>query len=309
MLLFAFAGACALGGGYYFFAVENNAEKKIVNPKELVQRYQSRIQAILGDHAALNASVSRNPNAFACLSSVTADCTSKAGLFVLYPSQNALAISQLPNNAGISEDGDACNTYPSKDCPLHIEASWEPVCKAGGCVDTKSFQMSVAVRYDANDHAPVLDWKSDSVLVTPDVRLSAEVQCARSGGMLSGSSCVTGGSDRAIASSDNPNVVVPAQQAPNGMTPGDERLVCPQTIPVQGNNYPAQMSSPGKADVMIPAVNQCPNAVDTYNFMCRPNSSPTFENEGIWVQTGASLAPPCDENGHPLQEPTSSEAK
>jgi hypothetical protein len=94
------------------------------------------------------------------------------------------------------------------------------------------------------------------------------------------------------------------QQAPNVALPElDTNSICPDMIPVQGSSFPAQITSPGKADVSIPALNHCPDAVDTYNFMCRPSSSPTFEREGLWVQVGATLAPPCDENGHPLQEP------
>jgi len=51
--------------------------------------------------------------------------------------------------------------------------------------------------------------------------------------------------------------------------------------------------------VRAPAVNGCP-AEDEFVFSCVPMNPPTPDNQGQWVQTGASMAPPCDEYGNPI---------
>lgn len=294
-------GAFALVGGVYFFATKSSRPDTVAaRPEEMFDRLREEAEKALSSPEAVNASLPRNTNAFSCLYSARGDCTGRGGFFLLYESAepSAQALSQLGNDSGITAEGTGCRGYPSTQCPLRVEAKWEPVCAAGRCEGTKSMNVKVKVTFNGGGKAP-LDWEK-SEFFTPIVQLSQNVTCERGGGVWANTECLTPeqAAQRNLASARSPRVngrdfeAAQADAAANAVpiTPENpDQYVCPNQIVVQGIYYPVDFISAGRGQVKVPAMNGCP-AEDTFVFQCNRKEPSTFEGEGQWIQTEAVMA-------------------
>lgn len=314
LILFLVAGLALVGAGFYFFLPSGAKTAKARDPKDILAEYREQLIQAIRNPPAQQATLERNPNAFACLYTVQADCNGKGGLVQLFETANGASLTQMVQGEGLTLEGASCRNFPSKDCPVRVELQWKPVCAPGVCMNTKSMLLQPYVRIDTGekDFSP-LEWRA-SELVSPEIRLSPTVACERTGGVYSGGACLTKDqAERRIASSGKERVApveirdnsagplaLPREQqeVPPGYRP-TPRFQCPSTIVVQGQEFTVELLSEGDGQVHVPAVNGCP-AYDTFVFRCSGANPSLREGEGAWVQTQAVMAPPCDESGHPI---------
>jgi hypothetical protein len=202
---------------------------------------------------------------------------------------------------GISIEGQGCRNYPSFDCPLRVEAVWSPVCAANGCNSVKSYRLKVNLSYQ--NGVEKIDWSTEKLL-SPQINLSARAQCLRQGGIYTGTGCLQPGENLAQTATTSD-----ALPSPVGMTLDQSiQFRCPDTILVQGESYlPDYDDQSGRAEVRVPAINNCPTT-DSFYFQCVAKNTvngggdrlPASGDEGQWMQIDARLAAACDENGHPI---------
>lgn len=296
-------GACALVGGLYYIASSASGPKvAAVRPEEMFDRLREQAEKALSSPEAVRVSVPRNGNSFSCLFSALGDCSGKGTNFLLYETDEASAqpLSQIGLDSGLTADGFGCRGFPSAACPLRVEASWEPVCAAGGrCENTKSMNVKVKVTFNDGATKSPLDWEK-SGLFSPPIQLSQNVTCERGGGVWANTECLTPeqASARNIASSRSPRVAADtfasaqaeAAANPVPITPDSpDQYICPNQIVVQGNYYPVDFISAGRGQVKVPAMNGCP-ADDIFVFQCNRKEPAQFESEGQWIQTEAVMA-------------------
>lgn len=312
VLLFSMGALLFLGGVYLIYSGEGE-RKPAADPMLVMNELKERVEGALTNPTAVDASVARNPNQFACMFSVAAACRGYGGVFVLYESATSQPVSQLMKNSGISFDGAGCTGFPSEGCPFRVETAWAPVCAPGNCESTKSIRIGAKVYYDAGAGKPEV-WKKDAMF-TPTLKLSQGVVCERGGGVWAVTECLTSeqAAQRKIASSlgresreppregvqqTRDNYDRAREEAPSAPMEQPE-YICPDTIVVQGQFYTLEYLAPGRGQVHVPALNGCP-AEDVFIFQCTAKSPATFEGEGQWVQVEAVMAPNCDEAGRPL---------
>lgn len=319
LVAFGFIAVATLGGIYLAFFSGSEPKRGLASDPGLVMaELQDKVERALTSQAAIDASVARNTNQFSCLYSVSGSCRGQGGIFLLYETGSPAAqpVSQLMQGAGVTQDGVGCTSFPSEECPFRVEAWWKPVCAPGNCDNTKSFRVKARVYYQPDASVAARFWEKDGMF-TPAVKLSQSVSCQRGGGIWMGTECVTPEQARQIASSNRepPRAGVSAAMASASAREQDARAqeeipsepvpdavpqyVCPESIVVQGEFYAVEHIGPGRGQVRVPAVNGCP-AEDVFVFQCTPKNPPEFEGEGQWIQTEGVMAPPCDENGHPL---------
>lgn len=303
-----------MGGVYYAMSDAADGNRKLASdPKLVMADLQERVEKALTNPSAVDASVERNPNQFACLFSVSGACRGYGSVFLLYEGAASQPVSQLMRGSGVSFDGVGCNGFPSEACPFRVEAMWEPVCAPGACENTKSIKIKARVTYNPGGGDPLL-WNKEAMF-TPVLRLSQGVVCERGGGIWASTECLTPeqAAQRRIASTLPKGTPPPAglreaaeaydrARAENPTQPqvAAEELesICPETIVVQGQFYTIEYLGPGRSQVHVPALNGCP-AEDTFVFQCTPKTPASFEGEGQWVQVEAVMAPNCDERGNP----------
>lgn len=317
MLVFGIVVLACLGGFYYAMDSASNGNRKLASdPKLVMQELQERVERAFANPTAIDASLERNPNQFACLFTVTAACRGYGGTFLLYETPQGQPVSQLIKTNGISFDGAGCTGYPSESCPFRVETSWTPACAPGACENTKSVNLHAVVSYNTGNGDP-LTWTKDA-LFTPALRLSQGVMCERGGGIWAGTECLTPdqAAQRKVASALPRKLPPPSQglndardaynreQAENGGQgqvgiPPAEEFICPDSMPIQGQVYTLEQLGNSRAQVHVPALNNCP-AEDLFVFQCTAKNPASFEGEGQWVQVEAVMAPACDERGTPL---------
>jgi hypothetical protein len=313
--IFGLGVLLCLGGVYYAISDASDAGRKLASdPKLVMTDLQERVERALANPIAIDASVERNSNQFACLFSVSGACRGYGGVFLLYEGAASQPVSQLMRGSGVSFDGVGCSGFPSEACPFRVETLWEPVCGPGACENTKSIKVKARVTYNPGGAEPFL-WNKEAMF-TPALRLSQGVVCERGGGIWAATECLTAeqAAQRRVASTlpkgalqneglrdaaeayDRARAENPTQQ----QTPAEElEAICPETIVVQGQFYTIEYLAPGRSQVHVPALNGCP-AEDTFVFQCTPKTPATFEGEGQWVQVEAVMAPNCDERGNPV---------
>ena len=293
--------------GVIFFLSTNkneNTQQSAVDPKTFFEEYKARVEAALNDSHAFQVSIERNANQFGCLYTVSGACKGQGGNFLLFEKKDnkETPLSQIVRATGLNAEGALCNGFPSHDCPIRAEAEWQPVCGGAVCEATKSMNVKVSLRFDTGETTQTpLTWNKTAFL-TPDIALTASVQCAREGGVFDGGRCLTGAeAQRLPASNPTSSRVQQTTNPASNQVQGQEQNVyqCPDRIVVQGIEQVPYIDASGKARIESPASNGCPNAYDVFTFQCSPTNSQEYPNEGQWVQTEAVLAPACDERGIP----------
>jgi hypothetical protein len=288
-------GFFALMGGVYYFASSSHSENQASDSRAIFDQSKARMEQVFSRNDTWNVSVERNPNAFACLKSSSGNCQGRGGLFVIYDGNEPL--SQLNFSSGLDARGVGCQGFPSEECAVRVEASWEPVCSANGpCDNTRSAKIQARVVYDTGKSPPE-EWKRDQV-VSPQIQFSEAVICERGGGVWALTECLSPdqASQRQIASGaqNGETPVYPEDSAPMAVLPDAS---CPNQQMIQGELMDVEPIGPNRAQVRIPAMNGCP-ADDIFIFQCQPISA--RDREGQWVQIEAQLAPACDANGNPV---------
>lgn len=298
-LFFALAlGLVATIGGLYFAYSGGGSESVVIDPTAAFDSLKSRVDSALNQPAVVNATVSRNTNAFSCLYSTEANCNNQGGTFQLYEGveANSPPLSQMTKDVGLTLKGEGCRGFPSIECPLRVEASWVPVCRQGGpCEGTRSAKIKVRVMLNAAQVDPQ-EWSREEVF-TPEIRVSQAVTCERGGGVWALTECLTldQASQRQIASGSSP--------APSPTSTVEEvppAYICPAQIAIQGEYYDLENIAPSRAQVRVPAMNGCP-AEDLFVFQCQPRQPD--DREGQWIQVEAQMASTCDANGVPMVNP------
>lgn len=301
MVLFVcFALAIAAVGGLYW-AFSSESKESAPDPRIAFEHVRDRVEKAMNEPRILHSSVDRNPNPFACLYTVSADCRQGGGLFLLYEGvePSAQAISQLNRSNGVSLDGFACRGFPGPACPIRVETEWAPVCGASGpCENTRSARVTARVILNSGE---ITDEWSKEALVTPNLKLSEAVNCERGGGVWALTECLSHdqAAQRQIASRggqiDPRYLERPDDSPPPPVEPSDSpRVACENEIAIQGEVYPLQYITHNRAQVSVPAMNGCP-AEDTFVFQCQPKS--LDDPYGQWIQIEAKMAPACDEQG------------
>lgn len=303
VILACLLGFVAVVGGIYFIygggPHDGGAGQ---NLQAAFEEWKSRVEEAMGQPSTLSASVERNPNAFACLTTATAECRGKGGLFLLY--KGAQPLSQLMFDAGVTASGEACRGFPSPACPLRVEANWTPVCNGSYCENTKSARVLVRVLLDEG-RGGAQEWKKEG-LFTPSVTLSQAVACERGGGVWAGE-CLTHeqAAQRQIASRTGGDLDLVAEEREQSERERQEtpsalpEVTCPDMLTIQGQEYPLEFVGPARAVARTPAMNGCPGE-DIFTFQCQ--SRGPEEREGMWVQVESQMAPLCDEQGQALNE-------
>jgi hypothetical protein len=318
--LFAVIGLALLalaGGAYWAFSPGRASGPTGHDPMATFEELKMRLQQTMNNQMAVSASVDRNPNSFSCLFQTSGNCQGRGGLFLLYEDgrPNAQALSQLIRGAGFSADGLGCTNFPSEACPIRVEASWKPVCGGSYCENTRSFQLHASVTLQTAPGAQPTRWDQERMF-TPELKLSAAVNCERGGGAWTGTNCLShseamarGVASRPEGNADQHGYAEPALNGAPGVVPEDE-LICPDTINIQGQLYTLERlpvgGSPEDAEqgrrvggirgqVRTPAMNGCPDS-DTFTFQCQQKVPAQFEGEGQWVQVEAQTAPNCHED-------------
>jgi hypothetical protein len=306
MLLVAFLLAIALGAGgiYVIYSTTGSAEAPVTAEAQY-ENIRQRVEHALKDATALNYSVQKNSNSFSCLSSADSNCKGAGGYFLLFENADS-PVSQLGKRGGLRADGAGCDSYPSFECPIRVEAKWEPICQSPYCEGTRSGRIKVKVSLHA-EGAPQ-HWEKETRF-NPQVELSQAVLCARDGKVWALSECLSHEeiAQRKLASgTQNPRAMQLA--APTaGIGQGqvvmpEEEVVCPSSLPIQGEYLPLEPISVNRARARYPAVNGCPGAEDIFTFQCQPLEPNA--RDGQWVQVEAQMAPGCDETaGNVVQEP------
>ena len=306
----------AVLGAFYFVFVSSSGKNERApasNPRDQFDELRKRVEKALSTPEAINASIERNPNPFACLLTTIGDCTGKGGTFLFYETADSSGqpISQLATDAGTDGEGIGCMGFPSESCPFRVEAIWTPVCAPGKCEKTKSLKAKAKVTYiQAGVKDAPIEWEKEEFF-TPNLKLSRAVQCERNGGTWALTECLSG--DQMAARN-----IAPTKSGINGglLDQGfmrhqaqpqepeqqpQEEYICPDTIVVQGQYYTLEQLAAGRAQVRVPAINGCP-AEDTFVFQCVAKNPPQFVGEGQWVQVEAVMAPNCEINGSPIGE-------
>jgi hypothetical protein len=297
-------GLVALVGGVYFVYSGGSKEPAPPNNTEAFEDLKIRVNGALDQPAVVNATVERNFNSFGCFYTAEANCAGKGGLFQLYDGaqKDSPILSHLSRDGGFNAKGEACRGFPSAQCPLRVEAFWEPVCREGGpCEGTRSARVKVKVMLNAGEPNPQ-DWVRQE-LFTPQVRLGQSATCERGGGVWAVTECITPGeaSQRQIASGGGQAL---AQAVPENLdqpTPVTPEVSCPNEIQIQGDYLPVELLGPARARVRMPAMNGCPDE-DVFVFQCQARQPD--DREGQWIQVEALMANACDNQGVPLAEPT-----
>lgn len=311
ILLFSCIGFLALGGFAYYFSHSTSEETQspalALDAPRLFQEYRARIEQALNDPSAIQVTLNRNPNQFACLFSNTGSCQNMGGNFLLFEVKAAqeIPLSQIIRGSGLDLSSTLCSTFPSVNCPFQITAKWTPVCGGNACDNTKS--MHVRVDLVLNDgQSSAQKWNIER-FIEPRISLTATASCARQGGVQRGDQCLSkDAAERVPASSPTDRVNARAGQETH-IDPyseqGQNAFTCPDRIMIQGQEEYAVIDSLGHARVEIPASNGCPNAVDAFIFKCSPVGQPdqTVSRDGQWVQIEAILAPVCEEQSRMLQ--------
>ena len=299
-----------LGAAYYFFfsAIDEKGRRPASDPKDDFEVLRVRVEAALNDNS-LNASVQRNPNTFVCLFTAEAVCLNKGGTFLLYESMEPSAhpLSQLVKENGLGADGLGCKGFPNDACPFHVETEWKPICAPGGCGNTKSMNVNAKVTYNLGDGKiqPIV-WTKE-IMFSPLLTVSPQVLCEREGRVWDRGNCVNPLAQTRNFATDQrppaPDMIAPDMPQIPPPPVQEVEYVCPTSIVVQGLEYTVETLRVNRAQVRIPATNGCPGE-DTFVFQCTAKNPPNFEGEGQWVQVEAAMAPPCDEQGNPLNGPT-----
>jgi hypothetical protein len=313
ILIFGLFLACA--GGAYFFWSGGSSAKVGHNQKAAYDEAVSRLEQAMADSKSLDNSLGRNSSSFSCLFTANADCKNQGGTFLLYPAgEKGQPVSQMASDSGLTVEGAACKGYPSENCPVHVETTWQPVCAPNNCENTRSLRVTGKVTFHGSAGETPLEWSRQETY-NPVVQLSQAVTCERGGGVWYNTECLTPAqvSERQLASSDGRRgardgarheAVQPAAALP---TPAEaqvpQRFQCPDKIVVQDQVYPIQQISEDRAQVSVQAMS-CPaeGVFDVFIFQCAAKSDPTFPGEGQWIQVEAVMAPACDASGHSLGE-------
>lgn len=311
-----------LGGGLYFLYSGGARDEAADNAKAARATYDDAIANLthaLADARSFDSSLDRNAATFRCLFSGDGNCRGQGGAFLLFEaSQPNHPLSHLARGAGTDAFGVACKNFPSPECPLHVETTWDPVCSGASCEATKSARVRAHVTLATfRENEPPLEW-SKEFLFTPQLQLSQAAQCARGGGVWAETECLTPdqAAQRRLASApkgtDTDASVSEAALAPTGVAPNQEVpppaapvvYECPNQIVVQTMYYPVQFLSVDRGQVTVPAMScQAQGAFDTFVFQCVAKSQPTFPNEGQWIQVEAVMAPACDQGGNSPDSP------
>lgn len=304
----------ALSGVYWYFSAPSTSQIS-KDPKVVFEELKNQVEEAMKSPRAIDATLERNPNPFACLYQAEANCTGRGGQVQFFEDVNAQPISQLLRDSGLTKERVGCKGFPNANCPFRIEAAWQPVCDSNRCEGTKSFRIKVKVIYSAGTSQSPEEWSHEE-MYSPTIKISENTNCVRGGGIWSGTECLTPdqANDRNIASK---NGVI----GPNGMNEdqmrreegmmgassggndagsnGVRESICPNQIALQSQYWSLEMLSPGRGQVRMPAVNGCP-AEDVFVFQCMPKVPAEFEGEGQWIQVEAQMAPHCDGAGNPI---------
>lgn len=303
VLLSAVLGMLVLGlagGAYFLFFASPSAQQSTAasEAKAAFKDASAALEKALGDSRNIDLSISRN-SAFQCLFSGDGKCQGRGGAFLLFELGNPNhSLTQLAKDAGIDRFGAPCRGFPSADCPLRVEAVWEPVCNGPLCESTKSIRVKGKVSLAAfGDSDPAQNWDKEEMF-TPQIQISAAVECERGGGVWAGSDCLTPAqlSERKIASDDRDYPShAPADTADITQTLPDPqqpiRYECPAEIIVQGTYYPVQMQDVNRGQVVAASI-ACPQSglTDLFTFDCTNKPDASYPGEGQWMQVGAEMA-------------------
>jgi hypothetical protein len=302
-----------IGVSAYFLLTGSNASPTrsvaSVDQKSVFEQFKSRVAQALNNSDAMNYTVERNPNAFACLSTSDGNCEAKTAPVFIFEKRDVQsdALSQIHPEHGLALDTMGCTGFPSKDCPIRIEAVWRPVCSPPQCEFTKSFYLKVKLLYQEGAEATPTQATLEQ-LITPDLKLSAAVSCAREKGIYDGLTCRRPGDTVAAPSQpeSQPNInsgsglnePVAPQQEPTTLV---AQFACPETITINGNQVQVDATM-AAAKVEIPTSAGCNGqGFDSFTFQCIEKTPATFDGEGQWAQIGAQLAPPCDQDNRPME--------
>lgn len=305
------AGA-AIWAVFRFTGEDRSPASRNLGPEQVVENLRSQVLAAADSTAVVNFTVARNGAQFGCLYTADSQCRGQGGLFQLFEGTSPASpvLTQVVQGRGFTHDLRPCSDFPSLGCPLRAESRWEPICGNSSCDGVRNVKFLLTVTWF--DGAAASHQTRDEKIVTPRIELSASAQCAREGGVFDGAGCVKGGRERNVASVERREGSAAGAEARSdritmgseaddgrGVDPRDFPYRCPEAVVVQGQDVAVEWLAPGKAKVRTPALNNCP-AWDEFLFSCVPMSPPTPDNLGQWVQTGSSMAPPCDEYGNPL---------
>lgn len=301
--------ALGLGVSTVWFSSGSDSSAKSQDPKVVFEELKKQASEAMKSPRAIDASLERNPNSFACLFSADGVCAGRGGSFQFFEDISAQPISQLMRDMGTNPSRIGCKGFPSVACPLRVEAIWIPVCADNRCENTKSFKVKMKVIYNAGLPGEAEEWSQED-LYSPPIKITEGIACARGGGVWAGTECLSPAqaSERNIASNQNNGVIAPngmnesqirQEEVQMGGAGGGPEPTCPNQIQLQSQYWSLEMLSPGRGQVRMPAVNGCP-AEDYFTFQCMPKVPAEFEGEGQWIQVEASMAPTCDSAGNPI---------
>lgn len=309
MLLLAFGALVVVFGAWYALHSGAEPEKQGADPKVTFEEMKTRVQKVMGNPSLISMNVERNPNPFACLFSALGKCQGYGGLFVMFEDAKpqSAGLSQMMRGTGLSADGMGCNTFPSPQCPIRLEALWKPVCGNSYCENTRAFTVKAVLVLKTSEEAEPMKWEHDGQF-NPELKLSKGVSCERNGGIWSGTACLSNSeaaAQRQIAqlgaAGNNPAIAQMVQESRPVMA---EDLICPDSIPIQGQVYTLERLSRQdggdggytgaaiRGRVRIPSMSGCPGE-DSFTFQCQQKLPAQFEGEGQWIQVEAQMAPPC----------------
>ncbi len=322
LLMFGLLLLGLAGGGLFLLrpSPADDSDKAAKNARIVYDEAVNSMLKALSDPKSVEASLDRNVG-FQCLSSADGNCRGKGGVFLLYDANQAShPLSHLALDSGLDPFGVLCKGYPSKECPLRVETTWEPVCAGQRCEGTRSLKVRAKVMLAAMaaNETPLM-WSKEE-LFSPQIQVSEAAQCLRGGGVWAATECLTPSqvADRRLAS-PRPvvNDIAPPPPPPPEGAPGQPQDIpapvqpvvyeCPNQIVVQGQYYPVQFLAADRGQVNTPAMS-CPNAglTDVFVFQCAAKNPAAFPGEGQWIQVEAVMAPPCGQSpgGNPGMLPT-----
>lgn len=313
LVLIAVVGGITLAVYFYSGNSSNRSVESEATNLAKLEDLKKSLKMLVQDPMAMGKTIERNYNRFTCMFSDLGNCKYEKGSNFLLYDHDAFVLSQLQPQFGMTFAGDACEGFPSEECPIHVTTSWKPDCDSIACEPTENIHVSIELLYDAGSNDP--DQWLHTAKVRPILKLSAKATCLREGKRYLGGQCFRSEEDFVADSRDSREYdrrgASLAADSDRDRSSTRERknlniepAQCPDTVEVLGELYAVDDVRPdGKTDIKIDSAQGC-IAPDTYVFRCVQSKSTRVERdgaptEGTWVQVDSIIAQ-CDDQGRPI---------
>lgn len=238
----------------------------------LMEELKDEVRAAFKSQVALQASIRRNANRFACLSDGGNACASRGGQFILYTkaeSVQAEPLSQIPQSRGMSLSKAGCHDFPSANCPLRVETTWRALAAPKGCSNER--RLALAARIVLNSGTLFMDWKEDFEQDVK-VQLNAKALCRCQGKRYANGECVTEENTNQLAQFPRDQI---DERDELDERYRDERReiasepVCTEDVLFRGESFPiSDVNEAGIGYIELDSTGADCQTFDTYRFKC-----------------------------------------